>query len=169
MKSKCLDFLGFGMYYIYPSGKVWSNYTGKYISQRLRNGYYSVTLWNGKQKSFNLHRLLALCFLNAVGGKNYVNHKDGNKLNNKIDNLEWVTPCENTRHSFDNDLQKGKRGENSHFSKLTMSDVLTIKDMLNCGIRQKDIAILFNISQANVSDIKTGKKWHKAILELNDD
>lgn len=65
-------------------------------------GYYIATLCiNGKPRSFSLHRLIALQFVpnDDPESKTQVNHIDGNKLNNKTENLEWVTPEENMRHS----------------------------------------------------------------------
>jgi len=55
-----------------------------------------------KQKFWNVHRLVAEHFLPSVDGKLYVNHKDLNKTNNQLNNLEWVTPKENVRHAIEN-------------------------------------------------------------------
>lgn len=67
-------------------------------------GYYIATLCvNGRPRSFSLHKLIALQFVPNDDPKNkaQVNHIDGNKLNNKVENLEWVTPKENMRHSVE--------------------------------------------------------------------
>lgn len=56
---------------------------------------------DGKKKKHSVHRLIALHFLKKISGKNEVNHKDGNHFNNSLENLEWVTPGENIRHSYD--------------------------------------------------------------------
>lgn len=65
------------------------------------NGYIRVTLMkNGEKKHLHLHRIMALTFLEKVDGKDFVNHKDGNKENNCIDNLEWVTKSENNIHKY---------------------------------------------------------------------
>lgn len=61
---------------------------------------------NGKQKGKFLHRALAFAFINQVNNKQFVNHKDGNKLNNNIENLEWCTQSENTKHSYNLGLKK---------------------------------------------------------------
>ena len=70
-----------------------------------KNGYLEVQLsTNGIRKSYRIHRLVALMFLNNEENKPYVNHKDGNKLNNCVDNLEWVTSKENKQHALLNSL-----------------------------------------------------------------
>lgn len=85
--------------------------TGKTLVQRVKNGYATVGLQiNGKKKMFFVHRLVA-CFFNPLGYSltekhMQVNHKNGNKLDNHIDNLEWVTPSENTKHAYDMGLNK---------------------------------------------------------------
>lgn len=66
-----------------------------------------VNLWkDGKEKTWLVHRLVAFAFLPLEESKNYVNHKDGNRLNNNIENLEWCDHAENNNHAFDNRLIK---------------------------------------------------------------
>ena len=63
------------------------------------NGYVSVALMQGKKsKSMYVHRLVAITFLNNKENKGFVNHKNGNKTDNCVDNLEWVTHTENLQH-----------------------------------------------------------------------
>lgn len=72
-----------------------------------KNGYKRVNLWKNKMsKTFLVHRLVAIAFLDAVDGKNYINHKDGNPSNNYLENLEWCTHKENLMHAFENELNK---------------------------------------------------------------
>lgn len=73
------------------------------------NQYYQVFLHkgNGIQKAFKIHRLVAEHFIPRIEGKNVVNHIDCNKLNNRVDNLEWVTDLENTKHAIDNGRLEG--------------------------------------------------------------
>lgn len=68
-----------------------------------RDGYieYVLTTSKSRKKHIQAHRLVALLFLPVVRGKLYVNHKDGDRLNNKVGNLEWVTHQENVKHSFE--------------------------------------------------------------------
>lgn len=63
------------------------------------SGYQELILLNGERKPKLLHRLVAEAFIPNAHGKKEVNHKDGDKFNNRADNLEWVTPSENQMHS----------------------------------------------------------------------
>ena len=84
--------------------------TGNNIKPWLgKNGYYTITLRGGnkyKDRKVYLHRLIAKYFIHNPDPKNKVevNHKDGNKQNNSLDNLEWVTPSENIQHAYDTGL-----------------------------------------------------------------
>ena len=75
-----------------------------------KNGYKYITLRrkNNKDKSFRVHRLVAITFIpnDNPKRKRYVNHKDGNKTNNKVSNLEWITPANNIKHAIENGLIK---------------------------------------------------------------
>lgn len=66
-----------------------------------------VSLWkNRKEKSWLVHRLVAMAFLPNTDNKPSINHIDGNPRNNNVENLEWVTYKENSNHAFDNDLMR---------------------------------------------------------------
>lgn len=74
-------------------------------------GYGRVTLYNkGPYKKIHIHRVVAKAFIENPNNKPEVNHIDGNKLNNVVTNLEWVTKSENRKHAFKIGLQKGKAG-----------------------------------------------------------
>ena len=68
-----------------------------------KNGYYDIKIYNIKEekyKSFRVHRLVCLSFIQNIENKPFVNHKDENRSNNKIENLEWMTNEENINHSI---------------------------------------------------------------------
>jgi len=81
-------------------------------------GYEKIKLFkDGKRYYFSVHRLVAQTFLSNDKNKKEVNHKDGNKANNNVSNLEWVTSSENQLHAFKNGLQKSKMGKDHIQSK----------------------------------------------------
>lgn len=78
------------------------NIKGKLLKPNIANGYYKVVLSkNGKLKTIPIHKLVAQTFILNADNKPQINHIDGNKLNNNINNLEFVTAKENIRHRFD--------------------------------------------------------------------
>ncbi|MBC96392.1 MAG: endodeoxyribonuclease [Halobacteriovoraceae bacterium] len=168
-----MDKIGFPCYSITKTGRVFSCKRKSKVELKPtdRNGYKAVTLVrrDGKPKTVNIHRLMAIVFLGDRGKGMQVNHINGNKHHNFLSNLEWTTPSQNSRHAIANGLTKPKIGEDSHFSKLNIGQVLLIKKMTEKGLSQRNIAKKFKISQATVSDIKTGKRWAKAIEALRNE
>lgn len=98
-------------YFITEDGKCYNSKTGKYLQgqQNYKNHYFSymLTMPDGSKKRRYAHRLVAMAFLPQPQNKNKteINHKDGNKLNNYVDNLQWVTPQENAQHALKNNLR----------------------------------------------------------------
>lgn len=100
-----------GIYTISDSGEVFTSYNKngvKKLKQYLRsNGYFQVTLVKDKKFYYkSIHRLVAMTYLDNKENKPHVNHIDGNKLNNKVCNLEWCTRSENMQHSYCMGLSK---------------------------------------------------------------
>lgn len=95
-----------GIYTIYSNGQVWSNKHNKFLkASKDEKGYLRIGLYlNARSKTYKLHRLIAECFINKIEGKTQINHKDCNKLNNDISNLEWCNNSENQLHAYSNGL-----------------------------------------------------------------
>lgn len=130
-------------------------------------GYMTVRLRNGKvlKKCIRVHTLVALAFLpeREVTGRKEVNHKDGNKHNNRLDNLEWVSSLENTQHAVRTGLMDTKGSKHIN-AKLTDAQVLEIRKLYHTTIH-KDIAIQFGICSRQVGDIINGVNWSHLPLE----
>lgn len=110
-----------------------------------KNGYYYVDLFYKKtRKKIALHRLLAIHFIPNKNNKRTVNHKDGNKLNNDLTNLEWCTDSENIKHAYDNNL-------NSAVKKLENKDLKNVVDIFLKGTSLQEIAKIYNVSAGTLS------------------
>lgn len=111
MNEEWRDIEGYkGCYQVSSAGKVRSiRYGLKVLKQRIKKtGYVDVNFSvNGVRKVFLVHRLVAETFLGKPKNKE-VNHIDGNKLNNRLENLNWVTHSENIKHAYDSGLFKRK-------------------------------------------------------------
>lgn len=153
---------GFDKYLIRSDGVVMSGARGglKEIKRPLnKKGYEMAMLYgNNKRKFYAVHRLVAEHFIPNPFNLPQVNHIDGNKRNNYMENLEWVFASKNIQHSYDNGLTP--KGEKHHQSKLTRENVAEIKKLLKDGMHsQRQIAKMFNVSQCPISEIKRGIIW----------
>ena len=97
-----------GLYEINKNGEVRNAKNKNTIVGDINNcGYYRVSLYNqGQSKRYFRHRLVAEQFLDKPEGKDFVNHIDGDKSNNSLENLEWVSQSENEKHAFENGLKQ---------------------------------------------------------------
>lgn len=150
-------------YTITSEGKIFSDNSGEMkLRNKSKTDYQIINLSkeDGTKKTFRVHRLVLMAF-NLV--KDFetleVNHIDGNKKNNNLSNLEWVTCSENQKHAFQLGLQKPRRGEKSNLSKLTKENIEEIFELRKQGKTQKEIADIVKCTPSNISCILKGKTW----------
>lgn len=135
--------------------------TPRILKQQDRNGYKRVPLTDnsGVRKYKSVHLLV----LTTFKGKKIdceCNHKDGDKSNNNIENLEWLTRSQNQKHAFDNGLQIPLLGEQVNNSKLLCNDVLQIRSIYEQGwATLKELGDAWGVSKANVHSIVKNKTW----------
>lgn len=131
-----------------------------------KDGYIRIGLSNNSGiKYTRLHRLVAEAFIENKENKPFVNHKNGIKDDNRLDNLEWVTASENTRHAYSTGLHS-QLGERNACSKLTKEQVLEIKRLYrDTNITHKEIAEKFGLHPEYPHLIKDGRRWGWLKLE----
>jgi DNA-binding NtrC family response regulator len=111
-------------YFITVCGRVYSGKTDKYLKPSYdKQGYERVGLYNnGKTTTIKVHRLVAEAYIENPLNKSDVNHKDGDKSNNRLENLEWCTRSENIKHAFKNGLKKIPKHQEERFLKMVKSN-----------------------------------------------
>lgn len=125
------------------------------------NGYPTVLLWGGpKPKRMRVHRLVAMAFISEPPTpKHEVNHKDGDRSNSRVENLEWVTRSENQRHRFDVLGHRSPRGTERKGSKLNEDLVRGIRARRGSGATIRELAREFGVAHSAISNVWTGKTW----------
>lgn len=152
---------GFEDYLIFPTGKVYSLKRNKYLSLGITHkGYYQVGLYKSGNRYFKLvARLVAMAFIPNPNNKPQINHKDGNKLNNNVSNLEWLTCSENHLHAFANGLNKRSPKSGSprvpvKVYNYATGQFLSIQPSLSSAARR------YGLFQQNVSNVLHGRCYH---------
>lgn len=155
----------FSNYFISNDGIVTSKrkYGNTYVrKQQVSNcGYCMIPLVDdyGKKHLKSVHRLVAEAFIPNPRNKPQVNHKNGNKCDNTVSNLEWCTAAENTKHAYESGLISIVEGEDHHSAKLTKQAAI---DLINCILAGEDnetVANKFNLHSRYVSLIRGKKRW----------
>lgn len=127
------------------------------------NGYESIQLSSAQRVyRHRIHRLVANAFLKKEKNKNEVNHKDGNKKNNCVENLEWVNRSENNKHAYNNGFKVPfiLKGEQHGRAKLSDIDVLKIRSLYKPReISLNMLAVRFSVSKRSVGRIIHGFSW----------
>lgn len=157
-------------YLVSSSGYVLSFKTGKPLKCTNHKGGYlrlGLVLSDGSDKSLLLHRVIAMTFISNPENKPEVNHIDGNKHNNRVDNLEWVTREENQKHAFLNKLNTNDGVKNSRCL-LTEEDVVEIYNRLLLGDKVAIIARDYKVNTSTISNIKRKKNWKELLIGLPD-
>jgi hypothetical protein len=161
-----------GKYRVSNKGRVKSLRRKGHLTERLlllacaSGRYLQVALYSGRiRKHFLIHRLVAKTFLDNLLQKEEVNHKNGIKTDNRVENLEWCTHSENMDHAV-NILDKkmgpkgGTRGSLNGNLKLTDRDIIEVRRLLKeTNFSQEEIGNIFQVNRVIISYIKLRKTW----------
>ncbi len=150
----------FPAYWINERGSVWSTKSHKYLKPGDNsNGYLMVVLSNEKcTRPVTVASLVAKTFIGPRLKNKQINHKNGIKTDNRLENLEYVTGKQNMRHAVLNRLRGDARGSKNGHAKLTEEDVLKLRGELR-HLSLKEASLLFGIGTKYVSDIRNRKFW----------
>lgn len=146
-------------YVVFPNGKIFNLYGIEITGHVDRCGYREVII-NGHME--RVHRIVALAFIPKVKDKECVNHINGNKLDNRVENLEWCTHSENTKHAYENGLESKMCGEEHHSHKLTEDDVRYIRSNYikrDSVFGATALSKKFNVDRTTICDVIKRKTW----------
>ena len=151
-------------YAVSNHGRVKRLNTGKILQTICKSTGYNQTnfLINGKRKTIKVHWLVTEAFLGKRPKNLETNHKDGNKRNNHINNLEYVTSSENNKHAYKTGLKKPtspRLGEACNKAKLTRQDVIEIKKLRKKGHTTVALGKMFGVSHSAISYIINNRNW----------
>jgi len=134
---------------------------------KIHNGYLRLGLKidDGRYLSYLVHRLVAIVYIENPENKPEVNHKNGDKLDNRVENLEWVSRSENQKHAFATGLNSISGCRNPR-NILTDSEVVEIYNSLLEGARSIDIAREKGVSKSAIDSIKYRKNWKYLLDDL---
>lgn len=165
MKEQWTSIRGFSNYLVSNLGNVKNMVTNKLLTpcpNKGRRGYVYVSVQQGgKRRNYLLSRLVANHFIPNPENKTQVNHKDGNKSNNSVDNLEWVTSLENIHHAIKNHLTPGSKTYSITSTKRKIKEhhVLSIRNLARVGVSYKEIANKYKLGFSTVVHIVNGTRW----------
>lgn len=148
-----VSIVGYPNYEVSDRGDVKNVRTNKTLGRRLdRDGYRNVQLYkNGRGLNHKVHRLVAEAFIESIDGRDQVNHLNGNKEDNRVENLEWCTRSENTRHAYKSGLFKANIAPAiSAHTKLDRENIDEILHMRADGMPVKEIAAAYGVHIASI-------------------
>ncbi len=156
--------IGYEGYFACPTGRIWATAKRRWGERYLKtwligHGYEMVMLYKDTSPTkFLVHRLIAQAFISNPDNLREVNHKDGNKLNNRPENLEWVSSKDNKKHAWNNGSYT-HRGSNHWKTNLTEEKVRQIRKLREEGLSYSQIGKKIGCSPSNAGFVIKGVSW----------
>lgn len=169
MKEQFKKIKGYSHYRIYSNGRIYSEFVNRYITPTEDSSHYlqnTLVDDNGNRKTIKTHRLVAIAFLPNPENLPDVNHRDFNRKNNNVTNLEWCTAEYNVQYTAKFNIDENKKVY-MRFSPLTEEMVLLIPTLLNYGFSIKLISRLYRVGHITIRNIVSGKTWKWLKLKFN--
>lgn len=153
----------FSNYKVSSDGQIasfYNNANGEIVKQSDNFGYKTVRLKrdDGTSKKVRVHRMVAIAFIPNPRCKQEVNHINGNKADNRVENLEWCTPAENIKHSYKtlNREPPVKKGSGYRIRLLNPTQVRIIRET---NISCRELAELFGVHRTTINNVRTGRSY----------
>lgn len=143
-------------YLLYPTGEVYSLINNIFLKQSMSAGYY---IYGSARGLSSVHRLLAEHYLGGIPEGYVVNHKNGIKTDNRLENLEIVTHSENVNHAYENGLITVREGEDNSMAKLTNEQAVELALGLMDGKSNEVLGREFNLHPRYISLVRHGHRW----------
>lgn len=158
MEIKWADLPSNTDYMISNCGDVMSKKTNKLLTpQKDKKGYLRISIGYNPRVTKKIHRLVAIAFIRNPNNLPQVNHKDTNKSNNYVLNLEWCDNQTNITHAKNNGLLKSPTGSDHYRAILSEKDVLDIRSKVTT--KRSDLAEQYGVSIATIKDIRLRRSW----------
>lgn len=137
-----------------------SSFKGSKLAQtKTKTGYLEVAAQkNGKRIKHLVHRLVGMAFVPGFAEDLTINHINGVKTDNRVENLEWVSLADNTKHQWKTGLVD-LRGEKQPNHKLSSKQVVYIRRLLRDGVSANALSVVANVSASTIDHIKNGVRW----------
>lgn len=159
---RSLDIIGYPLYFVSNKGRVRRINRLKKLKKN-KGGYLEINLYRlGGFITRTVHRLVLIGFTRKLMSDKQINHKDMNKENNTLENLEWCTAKENIEHLRRNNIEYANNsrismtGENNIGSKLSIEDVIRIR---NSELSNKELSLSFGVGSEQIRRIRKRKMW----------